>query len=97
MNNHIDLEGAIMTAWQTSDDIDLLYKHHGDHPTPMTEDQVATALLGIKALHDMRMEKLMDTYCQKFELDIYCKDPEKLAAREQMFSQLITSKKGKKK
>jgi hypothetical protein len=30
----IDLESAIMLAWQTSDDIDLLYKHHGDHPDP---------------------------------------------------------------
>ena len=91
MNNYIDLEGAIMVAWQTSEDLDLLYKHHGDHPVPMTEDDVANALWGIKVLHDMRMEKLMDTYCRKMELDQYCTDPEKLAAREQLF------KKGKKK
>jgi hypothetical protein len=57
----------------------------------MTEDDVANALWGIKVLHDMRMEKLMDTYCRKMELDQYCTDPEKLAAREQLF------KKGKKK
>jgi len=37
-----------MIAWQTSDDIDLLFKHHGDHPVPMTEDEVGNALLGIK-------------------------------------------------
>jgi len=85
MNPHIDLESAIMLAWQTSDDIDLLYKHHGDAPRPMTEDEVATALLGIKALHDMRMEKLMDTYCRKMELNQYCTDPVKLAARETTF------------
>lgn len=91
MNPHIDLESAIMVAWQTSEDLDLLYKHHGDHPVPMTEDDVANALWGIKVLHDMRMEKLMDTYCRKMELDQYCTDPEKLAAREQLF------KKGKKK
>jgi hypothetical protein len=51
----------------------------------MTEDQVGNALLGIKVLHDMRMEKLMDTYSRKFELDQYCTDPVKLAAREAMF------------
>ena len=93
MNNEIDLESAIMLAWQTSEDIDLLFKHHGDAPKPMTEDEVGNVLLGIKILHDIRMEKLMDTYCRKFELDQYCTDPEKLAAREQLFK----PKKGKKK
>lgn len=95
MNPHIDLESAIMLAWQTSDDLDLLFKHHGDHPVPMTEDEVANALWGIKVLHDMRMEKLMDTYCRKLELNQYCTDPEKLAQREKMFE--IIEKKGKKK
>jgi hypothetical protein len=42
---------------------------------------VANALWGIKVLHDMRMEKLMDTYCRKMELNEYCTDPEKLARR----------------
>jgi hypothetical protein len=92
MNNRIDLEGAIMLAWQTSDDIDLLFHHYGDHPTPMTEDEVLNALLGIKVLHDMRMEKVMDMYCRKLELNQYCTDPEKLAAREALFGK----KKGKK-
>jgi len=93
MNDKIDLESAIMAAWQTSEDLDLLYKHHGDHPIPMTEDEVGNALWGIKVLHDMRMEKLMDTYSRKFELDQYCTDPEKLKAREQLFK----PKKGNKK
>ena len=94
MNSKVDLESAIMLAWQTGDDIDLLYKHHGDAPKPMSDDEVANALLGIKVLHDMRMEALMDTYCRKFELDQYCTDPVKLAAREVMFP---IKKKGKKK
>ena len=85
MTDRFDLEQAILTAWQTSDDIDLLFKHHGDAPRPMTEDEVGNALLGIKILHDMRMEKLMDTYSRKFELDQYCTDPEKLAARDALF------------
>jgi len=97
MSDRYDLEQAIMVAWQTADDIDLLYKHHGDHPVPMSEDDVANALWGIKVLHDMRMEKLMDTYCRKFELDQYCTDPVKLAARKQMFPDFpVKQKKGKK-
>ena len=95
MSDRYDLEQAIMVAWQTSDDIDLLFKHHGDAPRPMTEDEVGNALLGIKVLHDMRMEKLMDTYCRKFELDQYCTDPVKLAARENLG--LPVKKKGSKK
>jgi hypothetical protein len=94
MKNIYDLEQAIMVAWQTSDDLDLLFKHHGDAPKPMTEDEVSTALLGIKSLHDMRMENLMDMYCRKFELDQYCTDPVKLAARERVFEN--PKKKGKK-
>jgi len=100
MNSKIDLESAIMVAWQTSEDLDLLYKHHGDHPVPMTEDEVGNALWGIKILHDMRMEKLMDTYCRKMELNEYCTDPEKLARREASISLANlggTLKKGNKK
>jgi len=94
MNPKVDLESAIMLAWQTCEDIDLLFKHHGDHPIPMSDDEVSNALLGIKVLHDMRMEALMDKYCQKMELNQYCTDPEKLAARYEMFG---TTKKGSKK
>jgi len=97
MNTRIDLEQAIMVAWQTADDIELLYKHHGDHPKPMTEDEVGNALWGIKMLHDMRMEALMDTYSRKFELDQYCTDPDKLAAREALFGISKTTKKKEKK
>ena len=95
MNPKIDLESAITLAWQTSDDLELLFKHHGDYPTPMTEDQVSNALLGIKTLHEMRMEALLDTYYRKMELNQYCTDPEKLKAREFLFGDI--KKKGKKK
>jgi hypothetical protein len=82
---HFDLEDAIYKVWQTSDDIELLFKHHGDAPTPMTEDEVANTLLGLKQLHDMRCHALMDMSARVFELNQYCTDPEKLAARENLF------------
>ena len=95
MNPKIDLESAITLAWQTSDDLELLFKHYGDHPVPMSEDEVLNALLGIKTLNDMRMEALMDTYCRKMELNQYCTDPKKLEAREFLFGK--QPKKGSKK
>lgn len=101
MNDRVDLESAIMLMWQTSDDIDLLYKHYSDAPKPMTEDEVSTALLGIKALNDLRCHALDDTYNRKMELNEHCTDPEKLAARDDWFDKALaqakTKTKGKKK
>ena len=94
---YIDLEDAIYKVWQTADDIDLLFKHYGDAPKPMTEDEVANTLLGIKQLHDMRCEALMDMMCRVFELNQYCTDPAQLAAREQLGFPVIKQKKGSKK
>lgn len=93
--DYFDLETVIHQAWQTSDDLDLLYKHHGDAPRPMTEDQVANALLGIKILNDMRMEKLFDTYRRIFELDEYASDEVK-AYREKVLSNLFKQEKKRK-
>lgn len=74
-----------MKAWQTSDDLETFFKYHGDAPNPMTEDEVANALLGLKILNDMRMWELNDMHARVFELNQYCTDPDKLAARERLF------------
>lgn len=80
----IDLEDAIYKAWQTSDDLDLFIHHYGDHPKPMTEDEVVNTLLGLKMLHEMRMEQLFTKYKQEFQLDEYCTDEKKLSERERL-------------
>ena len=90
-----DLEDAIYMMWQTSDDLDLFFRHHGDAEKPMTEDEVANGLLGLKLLHDMRAWNAMDVHCRVFGLNQYCTDPDKLAAREALFNKTI-KKKGKK-
>jgi hypothetical protein len=97
MNDKVDLESAVMLMWQTSDDIELLYKYYSDAPKPMTEDEVATTLLGIKMLNDMRCHALQDTYERKMEINQYCIDPEKLAAREDWFDKVLTEVKNKRK
>lgn len=100
---HFDLEDAIYKVWQTADDIETLYKYHGDAEKPMTEDEVANALLGLKQLHEMRCWQAMDVLCRVFELNQYCTDPEKLAARNGVFEGVHDyfnpeiKKKGKKK
>jgi len=94
-----DLEEAIMKAWQTSNDLEMFFKYHGDHPKPMTEDEVANMIYGLKQIHDMRMEHLFDMYRMQFKLDEYCDDPEVLAERKRMIKMLnkpTPKKKGKK-
>jgi len=92
-----DLEQAIMQCWQTSDDLELFFRYHGDATTPMTEDEVANALLGIKLLNDMRIWNAQEMHCKVFELNQYCTDPEKLAARNEFFDFPVKQKKGNKK
>ena len=95
---YIDLEDAIYLAWRTSEDLELFFKHHGDHPKPMTEDEVSNMIYGIQQIHDMRMEKLFDVFKRVHKLDEYCTDPKKLEARERLFEAIEKSeKKGKKK
>jgi hypothetical protein len=102
---HIDLEDAIYLAWRTSDDLELFFKHHGDHPKPMTEDEVSNMIYGIQKLHDMRMEKLFDVFKKVHQLDEYCTDPEKLSNRARLMKVVekvnaeieVEPKKGKKK
>ena len=84
MKDYTHIEDAIYVAWRTSEDLDMFYKHHGDHPQPMTEDEVGNMIYGIKQLHDMRMEHLFTVYKKTFELDEYCTDPEKLSNREKL-------------
>lgn len=80
--SRIDLEDAIYKVWQTSDDLDMFYHYHGDHPKPMTEDEVANTLLGLKMLHDMRVEQLFLVFKKEFQLDEFCVSEEALAARK---------------
>jgi hypothetical protein len=79
---HFDLEDAIYKVWQTADDLETLYKYHGDAEKPMTEDEITNALIGLKQMHDMRCHALMDMSARVFELNQYCTDPVKLARRE---------------
>jgi hypothetical protein len=94
VKKQVDLESAIMAVWQTVDDLQLFTEFYYDGPKEMTVDEVYNHVEGIRAILNLRMEKLWDQYRRKFELDQYCTDPEKLALREKLIKQL---KKGNKK
>ena len=59
----IDLEDEIMSVWSTTDDIDtLLYRYLESSAGPLSEDDISNTLLGIKALHDQRCQRLWDAF-----------------------------------
>lgn len=69
MKDRFDLEEAIMDAWHTKEDLDLFLKGFMDHPMPMSEDDVANAILGLMTLHDLRCKQLYEVYKQVFKID----------------------------
>ena len=60
MTDRFELENNIMSCWNTTDDIKLLADQISNKG--MSEDEIQNALLGILSLHEMRCQKLMDTF-----------------------------------
>ena len=86
-SNQTKLEDKIMRAWATSDDLEDFIMHYYEGTKRMTEDDVFNVVWGIKELHDIRMQQLMDLYCRTFQLDEYAPDEIK-ELREQIFNNL---------
>lgn len=58
-----DLEGRIMMAWQTSDDLeDILHAHFDSEKGPLSQDQLMNTLQGIQTFHNIRMQRLWETF-----------------------------------
>ena len=58
-----DLEDKIMSVWSTAEDIDTFLYRYSDSPAAeMSEDDIANTLLGIKALHEQRCQRLWDAF-----------------------------------
>jgi len=58
--DRFNLEEAIMKAWQTSDDLKLLYENIEN----MDEDETVNVLIGLHQLNEMRFNKLLKTFEQ---------------------------------
>jgi hypothetical protein len=58
-----DLEQLIMNCWSTQEDVELLYENIMNND--MSKDDISNVLLGIAKLHNLRSQKLFDTYEQQ--------------------------------
>jgi len=65
------LEDAIEKFSTIVDDLELLYKTHGDRREPMDENEMANALLGLITKGKMVHYWARDTYLRCFELNDY--------------------------
>jgi hypothetical protein len=60
--NIFDLEQSILQCWNVCDDLDLLYSQTMERSTPLTQDEMANILLGMKSLYHMKFEKCFDEF-----------------------------------
>lgn len=87
MKDRFDLESAIMDVWATKDHLDKVIWRMIDHPEVMSQDQVWNHLEAVKQNIDLHCEKLMDTFCQVYELNEYA-SAEMKELRAQMLATL---------
>ena len=61
--DRFDLEAALMNAWNTSEDIDLIY-HNTDNLKLNAKDcdTLQNQLLGLKHINDLRMSRVWDVF-----------------------------------
>lgn len=61
--DRFDLETAIMSAWNTSEDIDLVF-HNTDNLELNAKDcdDLQNQLLGLKHINDLRMARVWDVF-----------------------------------
>ena len=60
--DRFDLEAEIMRVWNTKDDLQSITHRMMDDPDPMSEDDIANALIGLEELHDIRCKKLFNVF-----------------------------------
>jgi len=71
------LEEEIMKVWNTTVDLDSIIYAILDAKEPPDEDRLTNLLMGVRELHEIRMQKLMD-YFEALIHDFDHKDNKKL-------------------
>ena len=87
MKDRFDLEHDIMETWSIKEHLNLLGWRMMDHPEEMTQEDIWNHIWAIENSLDLRCMKLMDTFCQVFELNDYASDEVK-EMRAMMLSEL---------
>jgi len=60
MTDRFDLEQEILACWGMTSDLDLIIEQVIERDC--TRDELANLLIGVKALHNLRCEKLFATF-----------------------------------
>lgn len=72
--NRFDLEHDIMNIWAIKDQISTLRWRMYDHSEVLSKDDEHNYIMAIEYDIDLYCSKLMDTFCQVFELNEYASD-----------------------
>jgi hypothetical protein len=95
MKDMYKLENEIHNVWAIKDLLRTFMWRYLDHPSPMSEDDVANTIMGIEYIFDMQMEKLFDVYKQVAKLDEYA-PAEVKKHREKVLQKIFDKTEGKK-
>jgi hypothetical protein len=68
------IEESVNSIYTIVEDIKLLYKTYGDRRTPMTEDEVMNALIGLESKAEMVAYWAENAYEQYFEMNDYASE-----------------------
>ena len=60
--NRFDFEQQLLDCWNVTKDIKTVYEGVCDSSPPMTEDQIANALLGLETLYELKFNKLLSIF-----------------------------------
>ena len=72
MKTRFDLEQDLLNLTGMTQDLDtLLWRIYDSPDGPLTEDDLANIIIGLRYTLELRGDKLWDTFTQVFELDQY--------------------------
>lgn len=80
--DRFDMEQDILKLWEIGEDMKSLTQMYMDGREPMTTDELWAKLEAIQHIHDLRMNRLWDTYLQVLELDGYYNPDNKTDSQE---------------
>jgi hypothetical protein len=69
--DRFDLEAAIVRAFNTAEDIELMAGMFYDSSLVYDDDRRMNAMMGLSELATARNEKVWEIFCKLFELDDY--------------------------
>ena len=71
MKDRFDLENDIMNVWAIKDQVGTMMWRFFDHPELLSEDEQMNHIMAVEYAIELNCSKLMDTFCQVFELNEY--------------------------